>query len=126
MKNTVKGYRSRILHFVAEPSLGEANIDETNGGNSSGEKEKSYEYFDDGLLIVKNGIVQALGNYGDLGSKYTHIPITHYRDRLILPGFIDTHVHYPQTAIIGSASGPLLDWLETSVFPEEAKFSQSK
>ena len=41
-----------------------------------------------------------------------------------LPGFVDTHVHYPQTAIIGSASGPLLDWLATSVFPEEAKFSE--
>jgi guanine deaminase len=39
-----------------------------------------------------------------------------------LPGLIDTHVHYPQTAIIGSASGPLLTWLERSVFPEESKF----
>ena len=39
------------------------------------------------------------------------------------PGFIDTHVHYPQTMIIGSASGPLLTWLETSVFPEEGRFA---
>ena len=39
-----------------------------------------------------------------------------------LPGFIDTHVHFPQTRVIGSASGPLLDWLKTSIFPEEARF----
>jgi len=41
-----------------------------------------------------------------------------------LPGFVDTHVHYPQTAIIGSASGPLLSWLERSVFPEEGRFAE--
>jgi guanine deaminase len=42
---------------------------------------------------------------------------------VILPGFVDTHVHYPQTRIIGSASGPLLPWLEASVFPEESRFA---
>ena len=40
-----------------------------------------------------------------------------------LPGFVDTHIHYPQTRILGSATGPLLDWLERSVFPEEARFT---
>lgn len=39
-----------------------------------------------------------------------------------IPGFVDTHVHFPQTRVIGSAAGPLLDWLETTVFPEEARF----
>jgi guanine deaminase len=42
---------------------------------------------------------------------------------VILPGFVDTHLHFPQTQVIGSASGPLLPWLERSVFPEEARFS---
>ena len=42
---------------------------------------------------------------------------------VILPGFIDVHLHYPQTRVIGSASGPLLPWLERSVFPEEARFA---
>ena len=42
---------------------------------------------------------------------------------VILPGFVDTHLHFPQTRIIGSASGPLLPWLKRSVFPEEAKFA---
>jgi guanine deaminase len=40
-----------------------------------------------------------------------------------LPGFVDTHVHFPQTRIVGSASGPLLTWLERSVFPEEGRFA---
>ncbi len=42
---------------------------------------------------------------------------------VILPGFVDTHLHYPQTRVLGSASGPLLPWLNSSVFPEEARFS---
>jgi len=44
---------------------------------------------------------------------------------LIVPGFVDGHLHYPQTRIVGSASGPLLPWLKRSVFPEEARFAQS-
>ena len=44
---------------------------------------------------------------------------------VILPGFVDVHLHYPQTRVIGSASGPLLPWLEQSVFPEEARFADS-
>lgn len=39
-----------------------------------------------------------------------------------MPGFVDTHIHFPQTMILGSASGPLLPWLQKSVFPEESKF----
>lgn len=40
-----------------------------------------------------------------------------------LPGFVDTHVHFPQTRVIGSATGPLLPWLQKTVFPEEARFA---
>ncbi len=45
------------------------------------------------------------------------------RPGVLTPGFVDAHVHYPQTRIVGSASGPLLEWLSRSVFPEEARFS---
>ena len=41
----------------------------------------------------------------------------------LLPGFVDTHIHFPQTRVIGSASGPLLDWLRRTTFPEEARFA---
>jgi guanine deaminase len=50
------------------------------------------------------------------------VPETH-PGAVLLPGFVDTHVHFPQTRVIGSASGPLLTWLERSVFPEEARFA---
>ena len=52
-------------------------------------------------------------------------PVTH-AGAVWVPGFVDTHVHYPQTQIIGSASGPLLSWLERSVFPEEARFANEE
>lgn len=42
---------------------------------------------------------------------------------VVLPGFVDVHLHFPQTRVLGSASGPLLPWLERSVFPEEARFA---
>lgn len=45
------------------------------------------------------------------------------RPGLLSPGFVDSHLHFPQTQVIGSASGPLLDWLQSSVFPEEARFA---
>jgi guanine deaminase len=51
------------------------------------------------------------------------IPETH-PGAVILPGFVDTHIHFPQTRVIGSASGPLLEWLQRSVFPEEARFAE--
>lgn len=51
------------------------------------------------------------------------IPITR-PGTIWLPGFVDTHVHCPQTRVIGSASGPLLDWLKTSIFPEESRFAE--
>lgn len=51
------------------------------------------------------------------------IPETH-PGAVLLPGFVDTHIHFPQTRVIGSASGALLEWLERSVFPEEARFAE--
>jgi guanine deaminase len=50
------------------------------------------------------------------------VPETH-PGAVLLPGFVDTHIHYPQTRVIGSASGPLLEWLERTAFPEEARFA---
>ncbi len=49
-----------------------------------------------------------------------------YPGAALLPGFVDAHVHFPQTRILGSASGPLLPWLERSVFPEEARFAEAR
>lgn len=46
------------------------------------------------------------------------------REGVLTPGFVDAHVHYPQARIVGAATGPLLDWLQRSTFPEEARFAE--
>ena len=68
--------------------------------------------------------IDAAGRIRDAGPAPAEcaLPETH-PGAVILPGFVDTHVHFPQTRAIGSASGPLLDWLARSVFPEEARFA---
>lgn len=73
----------------------------------------------DGLLEI-----DAAGRIADVrpAPPDCDVPET-YPGAVILPGFVDTHVHFPQTRVIGSASGPLLRWLERTVFPEEARFA---
>ena len=46
-----------------------------------------------------------------------------HRPGVLMPGFVDVHVHWPQTRIVGAATGPLLDWLARSTFPEEGRFA---
>ena len=105
----IKGFRASFLDVIADPFYApEADC---------------IRYFTDGLLIVENGKVKDLGNYQDLQAKYSDIPIIEYRDRLIVSGFIDTHIHFPQTEMIASYGEQLLEWLSTYTFPTERKFS---
>lgn len=106
---TIKGFRASFLDAIADPFYApEADC---------------IRYFPDGLLIVENGKVRDLGNYQDLQTKYADLPITEYRDRLIVSGFIDTHIHFPQTEMIASYGEQLLEWLSTYTFPTERKFA---
>ena len=106
---TIKGFRASFLDAIADPFYApEADC---------------IRYFPDGLLIVENGKVKDLGNYQDLQTKYADLPITEYRDRLIVSGFIDTHIHFPQTEMIASYGEQLLEWLSTYTFPTERKFA---
>jgi len=74
-------------------------------------------WLDDALLGIDDGHFTHVGPYDGR-------PVTlDLRPGVLLPGFVDTHVHFPQTRIIGSATGPLLAWLEQSTFPEEARFA---
>lgn len=73
----------------------------------------------DGLLVVEDGIVVARGAYADLGDKY---PEAEVLPGLVVPGFIDAHVHYPQTDRIASYGEQLLDWLDKHIFPAEKAF----
>ncbi|MGB3135243.1 MAG: hypothetical protein WBB18_00440, partial [Nodosilinea sp.] len=65
-------------------------------------EEESARYIQDGLLVLEGGRIKAFGAYADLQSDYGDIPTTAYAERLIMPGFIDTHIHYPQTEMIAA------------------------
>lgn len=75
-----------------------------------------------GGVLVRDGVIAAVGDGADLRATHPDIPVTDHGAGLILPGFIDAHVHYPQTAMIASWGKRLIDWLNTYTFPEEARF----
>jgi guanine deaminase len=86
-------------------------------------ESESVRYIPDGLLILENGKIKELGAYDTLKDQYAALPITSYAGRLIMPGFIDTHIHFPQTEIIAAYGEQLLEWLNQYVFPTEGKFN---
>ena len=107
-----QAYRGNILHFLDDP-------------DKVGERQ-SYEYFEDGLLIIEGGRISAMGEASQLLPKVRKDEIFNYEGKLMLPGLIDTHTHYPQTEMIASYGEQLLEWLETYTFPTEAKFNDAK
>ena len=83
---------------------------------------------EDGLLVVGPDarglqVVQAIGSWRDLSVRFAQMPVEHLPGRIIAPGFVDLHVHFPQTNIIGSPASGLLPWLENYTFPEEQRFA---
>ena len=108
-----KAYRGEILHFLDDPS-----------GCVGSKAQDCYQHFDDGVLLIENGLVAKLGHHTDLASEIgDDTELVHYQNGLITPGFIDTHVHYPQIEMIASFGEQLLSWLERYTFPSEAQFS---
>ncbi len=82
----------------------------------------------DGLLVVSTNdvgrcVVHAVGDYCVLIGQYANLPVQHFPNHLIAPGFVDMHIHYPQTDVIGSPADGLLPWLENYTFPHEARFA---
>ncbi len=104
-----RGFRASILHFVADPSV----------------DTDAYQYFDDGLLLIDGGRVLAVGSFDELAAEFPPNQIEDLSGRLIVPGFIDAHVHFPQLEMIGAYGEALLPWLETYTFPTEGKFADS-
>lgn len=103
-----QAYRAGILHFTADPAF----------------DDHAHAWHEDGLLIVRDGQVAAAGDYAQLRAAVPDgVEICDYRGKLIVPGFIDTHIHYPQTDMIASPAPGLLPWLDTYTFPTERRFA---
>jgi guanine deaminase len=77
----------------------------------------------DEALVIEGGRIAAVGAADALRRQYPQARVTDYGRHLISAGFIDAHVHYPQTAIIASWGKRLIDWLNTYTFPEEMRFA---
>ena len=81
-------------------------------------------YIEDGLLISENGKITWFGSWLEGQTQLTdNIQVNHYPEQLIVPGFIDTHIHFPQTEMVGAYGEQLLEWLNTYTFPTEMQFS---
>jgi guanine deaminase len=76
----------------------------------------------DGGLLFEEGRILALGSYPELERAYPHASVLDRRDAVVLPGLVDTHVHYPQIPVIGAMGLRLLEWLKQRTLPEEEKF----
>lgn len=103
--------RGRILTFHADPA----------------ETDDNHLYIENGAILVVDGIIEAVGDHDELrrqGLADGAREIDH-RPHLILPGFIDPHIHFPQVQVIASWGAQLLDWLNRYTFPEEARYADN-
>ncbi|MND25838.1 Guanine deaminase [compost metagenome] len=105
--------RGRVLTFLDEPQ----SLDDS----------QSYRYIEDGAVLVENGRITRLGDYAEISAEAgSGVKVADHRPHLILPGFIDTHIHYPQTQVVASYAANLLEWLNTYTFVAEQKFADEQ
>jgi guanine deaminase len=106
---TARVIRGRVFSFTDDPAV-------------SG--SRAYSLIDDGAILVTGGLIGAVGAAHDILRRApTDAAIDDHSGLLIMPGFIDAHIHYPQTQVIGSYGAQLLDWLYNYTFVEEQKFA---
>lgn len=77
----------------------------------------------DAGVLVHDGVVVARGGYADLRRDHPDDDVVDLRGGLVLPGFVDAHVHFPQARVVGGLGMPLLEWLERCALPEEARMA---
>ena len=109
--SSLHALRGMTLHFNDDP------------GTSDEPREGSMEFHQDGLILIQEGRILQSGPAQVLLENLPEgTPIEHWPDQLIMPGFIDPHLHYSQLDIMASYGRQLLDWLNTYTFPEECRF----
>ncbi len=144
---TLHIYQARLLHYLTESDRTERT---TSNHSQTLAVERDItllpviegiqvypEYIADGALVVDDvtGYIVEYGHNETISAKYTNtseqvdhlvVKVHDYRDKLIMPGFIDTHVHYPQIDMIAAYGEQLLDWLNNYTFVTEANFGDPK
>lgn len=116
--NEKKAYRGSIFYFKESATVSNVRVNK----NKEFTGECQYVYIEDGLLIVESGKIVEAGNYSDLKNKIGDTEIIDYKGKLITPGFIDTHQHASQSAIVAAYGDKLLEWLDNYVFPAESTY----
>ncbi|MBR9883904.1 MAG: guanine deaminase [Oceanospirillales bacterium] len=110
--SSVKAIRSQLLYFVDDPAT---------AGDSA------WIYHANGILWIEDGLIRMAGDAAEvLPQLPSGVEIELFDHHLVIPGFIDTHIHYPQTEMIAAYGERLLEWLETYTFPVESKFGDSE
>src|SRR5438552_9535925 len=105
MTNAIRG---RLISFSGDPAGGDDAV----------------RYWPDGMIVVESGRIAAVGHASEVGPTLSpDVAVEHYPDDLILPGLIDTHIHFVQVEVIASYGTQLLDWLNNYTFVAEQKFS---
>ncbi|HWE12363.1 MAG TPA: guanine deaminase [Solirubrobacteraceae bacterium] len=99
--------RAQVAHTPRDPS----------------DHDDALQAFSDGAVAFAEGRILASGDYADVQPRYPDAEIVDARDAILLPGFVDCHVHYPQIAVIGAMGLELLDWLRTRTLPEETRLA---
>ncbi|HEY0303042.1 MAG TPA: guanine deaminase [Rhizomicrobium sp.] len=104
-----QAHRAAVFHLLDDPSSGRPPLD---------------AWFEDGVLVVEDGHVVEAGDWRVIGPRLGDgVAVTRHQGALIVPGFVDAHVHYPQIDMIASPGGQLLDWLKNYTFPAETRFA---
>ncbi|WP_106608307.1 guanine deaminase [Shimia abyssi] len=98
--------RGRILSFEREPQ--------------SPEDVEAFSYIEDGALVIADGLIEAVGTFDEINTSECNV--VDHRPNLLMAGFVDTHLHFPQVQVIASWGAQLLDWLNNYTFPEETRF----
>ncbi len=98
--------RGRLVWFADDPATAGA---------------EAVRDIEDGVVIIEGPLIRAVGPATEL--LRPGLEVAHYPDGLVMPGLIDTHIHYAQTQVIGSYGAQLLDWLERYTFPAERRFA---
>jgi len=105
---TLSGHRAELLSIPHDP-------------RAAGHEAVTHHV--DGLLVVEDGIIIAVGDFAETAPRFPGLSVHEHRGKLITPGFVDTHIHYPQTDRIAAFGHQLLDWLDRHILPAELAFS---